>query len=175
MGELQFGSLLLLPHTSPALLSLLKQWGSTTPPLQGVLCQIPTVPQSLTSLTGTPRASPLGPVSRHGCASRTQHSSAKHTEHDQHSEQAELFSILKLLSKLCPELLWSWLGVRGIPFYGLLFGVFAFLFVCFLGSFVCLVLFFWSTQCLNFWSIFILSSQTFMWTKIRALILAAPS
>lgn len=127
MGELQFGSLLLLPHTSPALLSLLKQWGSTTPPLQGVLCQIPTVPQSLTSLTGTPRASPLGPVSRHGCASRTQHSSAKHTEHDQHSEQAELFSILKVLSKLCPELLWSWLGVRGIPFYGLLFGVFAFL------------------------------------------------
>lgn len=45
------------------------------------------------------RASPLRPASRHGHASRTQHSSAKHTEHDQHSEQAELFTILKVLSK----------------------------------------------------------------------------
>lgn len=49
------------------------------------------------------RASPLRPApGNEAMASRTQHSPAEHTEHDQHFEQAELFTILKVLSEVCP-------------------------------------------------------------------------
>lgn len=102
MGEPQFGSLLFLPHTSPALLSLLKWAQVLQLHLHKEFMPDPhssTEPHKSDRNSQEWRASPLRPASRHGHASRTQHSSAKHTEHDQHSEQAELFTILKVLSK----------------------------------------------------------------------------
>lgn len=106
------------------------------------------------------RASPLRAApSNQAMPSRTQHSPAEHTEHDQHFEQAELFTILKVLSEVCPG---QTLVLGGIPFYTVGFFV-LFLFV-----------FFWNTRCLDLARTFsILSSLTFICKLTEALILAA--
>lgn len=63
----------------------------------------PQSPAGLTRAPGGGRASPLRLASSNkSMASRTQHSSAEHGEHDQHFEQAELFTVFKVLLEVCP-------------------------------------------------------------------------